>query len=280
MRMVLLLCKLHCIIELSNLFGHILNQNTSERGFDMKKCIPVIFCLLIMTAFTCSAVFLTNQDFAAVVSDNSLSAVLPVIIVDAGHGGFDGGAKSIDGQQEKDFNLAIALKLADKLRADGFAVIMTRTEDAGTENDGLGTLREKKVSDIRNRMKLMQETENCIFVSIHQNFFSDQSCRGAQVFYSGNDPSSKILASCIQKSIAASIQPDNTRVTKKSDSSVYLMYHAEKCAVLVECGFISNYQEVQNLSDDTYQKQLVFAISEGIYNYIFNTSEAPNGVEN
>ena len=245
----------------------------------MKKYVPAVFCLLAMTIFTCSAVFLTDHRLPNAISASDIGNTLPIVIVDAGHGGFDGGATSLDGRDEKDFNLAIALKLAEKLRADGFTVLMTRTDDTGTEDPGLGTLREKKVSDIRNRMKLMNETANCIFISIHQNFFADQSCHGAQVFYSGNDPASRSLASCIQKSIALSLQPDNTREIKKSDRSVYLMYHAEKPAVLVECGFLSNRQDLENLSDEQYQKKLCFAISEGIYHYVLNDTEVTDGIQ-
>jgi len=190
------------------------------------------------------------------------------IIVDAGHGGDDGGAVGINGTVEKDINLDIALKLEKILKFYGFKVIMTRTEDVMTCDDGLDSMRKRKVSDIHNRFELMQKNPDALFVSIHQNKFEDSAQHGTQVFYSGNNEESKVLAQAIQDSIVSSLQKDNSRVVKKSGSGIYLLYHAKNPAVLVECGFISNPTEVKNLKDEKYRMKLAILIADGLIKYL------------
>ncbi|MBR1810459.1 MAG: N-acetylmuramoyl-L-alanine amidase [Clostridia bacterium] len=244
----------------------------------MKKSVSAALSLLVLLTVICSAVVFARKKARTVLTSASAGLSLPVIVLDAGHGGFDGGATATDGTPEKDFNLAIALKLRDCLELMGFQVIMTRTDDTGTEDEGLQTIREKKVSDIHNRMDMMENAGECIFVSIHQNFFADASCHGTQVFYSGNDPRSEAMAKLIQSDIAALLQPENTRQIKRSGDSIYLLYHAKKPAVLIECGFISNTDDVSHLKDATYQQQLSFCIGNALLNY-FNPTEADNGAE-
>ena len=190
------------------------------------------------------------------------------IIVDAGHGGDDGGAVGINGTVEKDINLDIALKLEKILKFYGFKVIMTRTEDVMTCDDGLDSMRKRKVSDIHNRFELMQKNPDALFVSIHQNKFEDSAQHGTQVFYSGNNEESKVLAQAIQDSIVSSLQKDNSRVVKKSGSGIYLLYHAKNPAVLVECGFLSNAGEAAMLSRAEYRQALALVISSSLLDYL------------
>lgn len=240
----------------------------------MKKYLSVIACLVVLLLFCCSIVLLSQTSVPNYMTANTKNiSSLPTVIIDPGHGDFDCGATSIDGNPEKDYNLAISLILADWLKMNGYNVVLTRSNDTGTQDPDAVTLREKKVSDIHNRMNVMNSTENCIFVSIHQNFYSDKSCHGAQVFYSGNNDESKVLAEYIQKSIAVLAEPDNTRVIKKSDKSIYLLHNATKPAVLVECGFISNLNDSKKLADPEYQKKLCLAIGEAIYNYTYSSEE-------
>ncbi len=192
------------------------------------------------------------------------------IIVDAGHGGEDGGAIGLDGTVEKNINLDIALKLEKLLKFYGFNVIMTRTQDVMTCDDGLDSLRKRKVSDIHNRFDLIQKNPDAIFISVHQNKFEDSSQHGTQVFYSANNEESKLLAEAIQASIVSSLQPKNDRVVKKSGSGIYLLYHAEIPAVLVECGFISNSDELKKLKDDSYRMKLAILIADGLIKYLMN----------
>lgn len=192
------------------------------------------------------------------------------VIVDAGHGGDDGGAIGIDGTVEKDINLDIALKLEKILKFYGFNVIMTRTQDVMTCDDGLDSLRKRKISDIHNRFELMRKNPDAIFISVHQNKFEDSSQHGTQVFYSGNDERSKELAEAIQTSVTLTLQRKNDRVVKKSGSGIYLLYHAKIPAVLVECGFISNSDEVKKLKDESYRMKLAILIADGLLKYLSN----------
>ncbi len=190
------------------------------------------------------------------------------VLIDAGHGGVDGGAVAGDGTEEKYINLQIAELLQKQLDAMGVKTAMTRTTDDSIHDSSAQTIREKKVSDIHNRMRMMEETDPCIFVSIHQNKYSDSSLHGTQVFYSPNTTASAQLAQSIQTSVHTLLQPENEREIKKSGNSIYLLYYAKKPAVLVECGFLSNAEETANLKDETYQKQLSFCIAAGILEYL------------
>ncbi len=228
----------------------------------------VFLCALVLLSFLVSIGVINNEKLSRDVSDNLSVKNKPVIIVDAGHGGFDGGASTDDGVSEKVINLNIALYLKDYLNFFGFQVVMTRETDTSTEDEGLTTIRSRKSSDLHNRMALMEKTENAIFVSIHQNHYSSSQYSGAQVFYSGNfSEQSSVLAQNIQESIVYYLQPGNTRQIKPCGTSVYLIYNAVKPAVLVECGFLSNYEEAENLKTKDYQRKMAFSIALGILNY-------------
>ena len=195
------------------------------------------------------------------------------VIIDAGHGGIDGGTSSHDGTLEKDLNLQIAIKVKEFLGSMGVNTVMTRTKDISIHDDSAKTIREKKVSDIRNRLAIMDETENSIFISIHQNHFSQEKYHGTQVFYSINNPDSILLADSVRQSVISVLQNDNSREIKQSGSEIYLLYHAQIPTIMVECGFLSNIDETEKLKDDDYQNQLAFLISLGIMDFL-NTTEA------
>ncbi|HAX83479.1 MAG TPA: cell wall hydrolase [Ruminococcaceae bacterium] len=232
-----------------------------KRPYIIAIFLVFFLVLFAMLRFT----FMANSS-----ADSALAKPITqkTIIVDAGHGGDDGGAVGINGTVEKDINLDIALKLEKILKFYGFKVIMTRTEDVMTCDDGLDSMRKRKVSDIHNRFELMQKNPDALFVSIHQNKFEDSAQHGTQVFYSGNNEESKVLAQAIQDSIVSSLQKDNSRVVKKSGSGIYLLYHAKNPAVLVECGFISNPTEVKNLKDEKYRMKLAILIADGLIKYL------------
>ena len=189
------------------------------------------------------------------------------VIVDAGHGGEDGGAVALDGSVEKDFNLDIALKLENILKLYGYKVIMTRTTDTMTCDKNLKNQRQKKISDIKNRLTLTEKHNNSVLISIHQNKFSDNSQKGAQVFYSPNNFKSKELAELIQSSVVKNLQPDNYRKTKKCGTEIFLLYHSEIPSVLVECGFLSNQNELNLLKDNDYRNKIAILIADGILNF-------------
>ncbi len=194
----------------------------------------------------------------------------PVIIVDPGHGGEDGGAQSDSGILEKDVNLSISLKLADLLRNAGYTVIMTRDTDESIGDQSLPTIRKRKVSDLQNRLAIMEEQKNCLFISIHQNRFSESQYTGTQVFYSVKTEESEKIAEEIRENVVSLLQPENTRQCKPATSSIYLLWNSTKPSVLVECGFLSNSTEAEKLTDEIYQQQMAFAIYRGISDYLYN----------
>ena len=205
--------------------------------------------------------------------DAASTKVNQTVIIDAGHGGPDGGTSADDGTLEKDLNLQIAIKLNESLSSMGIKTVMIRTEDISVHDASANTIRQKKVSDLKNRLKIINETDNSIFVSIHQNHFSDSRYSGTQVFYSKNNPQSSVLADCIRQSVISDLQKENTRETKPSGTDIYLLYHAESPAVMVECGFLSNINESKNLKNENYQKELAFVLALGISDYLNSLKE-------
>ena len=189
-----------------------------------------------------------------------------VIVIDAGHGGEDGGAVAADGTVESGINLAIAQDLDALLRFLGCETRMTRTEDAAIYSDGARTLREKKASDLKNRVALVNETPNAVLLSIHQNSLpSSPSTRGAQVFWNRQEGAEE-LASSIQESLNGAVNAGHEKKAAQVPSSVYLMKEITAPGVLVECGFLSNAAETEQLKDPAYQTKLAAAIAAGVLN--------------
>ena len=190
------------------------------------------------------------------------------IIIDAGHGGMDGGTSSADGTREKDINLSISKKLNSMLIASGYKTVMLRTDDELIGDNSLTTIRARKVSDIRKRLEIAESYPDSLLISIHQNYFTVAKYNGTQVFYSPNSPESKILAQSIQNSVVNALQPDNNRKIKAVGSNIYLLYNCTIPAIMVECGFLSNAQEAEKLKTDSYQTQIALSIMQGFTDYL------------
>ena len=185
-----------------------------------------------------------------------------VILIDAGHGGIDGGAKSKNGTIEKDINLAIALKLKKKLEDNGYKVYMTREDDS--------QLDKKKAQDLSKRCQLKKDTKCEVFISIHQNMFPKSKCFGAQVWYASNDKS-KELADVIQESLKEHINDNNKRIAKAAKEQYKILRDRyDGASVIVECGFLSNYEEEQRLKSDEHQENIVEGIKCGLDKYFEN----------
>lgn len=187
------------------------------------------------------------------------------IVIDAGHGGEDGGATSCTGIQESKFNLEIALRLNDLFQLLGYDTVMIRTADHSVYTSG-DTIAAKKVSDLRQRVKTVNETENAVLVSIHQNTFPEGKYSGAQVFY-GPEGEGQALAEALQAAFCATVNPGSNRKCKRADG-IYLMQHIECTGVLVECGFLSNAEEEAKLRDEAYQKKLCAVIAATVGNFL------------
>lgn len=192
----------------------------------------------------------------------------PVVVIDAGHGGFDGGAIGLDGVIEKDLNLAIALRLREILRVYGIDTVMTRQDDTTLEDDPTASNAKRKGSDTRNRAALAEAAgDNVLFVSLHQNKYEGASSFGAQIFYGTEHAESQAIAEHLQACLIEQLQPENYRAVKRGTDSIYLLTHLHCPTILIECGFLSNRGDVDKLTDETYQNQLAFVIANGIVQY-------------
>ena len=221
--------------------------------------VAMLLCLVLL-----SGLFVTGEKSANV---SAKATQRYTVIIDAGHGGFDGGAVAPDGTLEKDLNLSVALKLDSVLKIMGYDTVLVRDTDVSTADDK-GTERSQKVSDIKARLRLTEKYKDALFVSIHMNKYTSPQPHGAQVFYSQVD-GSKELAEGIQRSITAGVQTDNKRVVKKTTKDIYLLYHAVIPSVIAECGFISNPDDLLKLKSDEYQLKMAAAIAAGINDYYF-----------
>lgn len=222
-------------------------------------CAFLILCVILISYF-----FAVNNRIYKSISAMSYTNSR-VIIIDAGHGGFDGGAVAYDGTLEKDLNLEMALELDRLAEGLGFRTVMVRTTDRSTDSDG-DQSGSKKVKDIKNRLNLMKKYENSIYISLHMNKYSTSQPNGTQVFfapYSGSDA----LAESIQSSVAEKLQPYNKRVVKPATRDIYLLYNATTPAVIVECGFLSNSKDLENLKQKNYRNELAFSVLCGIMAY-------------
>lgn len=200
----------------------------------------------------------------------------PVYVLDAGHGGEDGGAVSASGVKESSVNLAITQDLKQFLQFLGQDIVMVRNEDVSIYSPGAETLRQKKVSDLKNRVALVNETSGAILVSVHQNSLPTvPSVHGAQVFYGTADPSAA-LAQSVQSALNQCVNAGNEKHEKQIAPSIYLFKNVNCPAILIECGFLSNAAETVRLQDASYQKQLAAAIAAGILNT--NSQEAEGDV--
>ncbi len=198
------------------------------------------------------------------VLNNENSSPPKTVILDAGHGGEDGGASSKDGLLEKDLNLALALAMRDILTANGVKVVLTRETDTLLYDRNVDFQGRKKMLDMAARLKIAQDSSDAVFISLHMNTYPHPSCEGVQVWYSDNNDASLGLAKTIHSTTQELLQPENDRPVKRSGSSIYLLHHLECPAVLVECGFLSSPAEAALLGDEGYRQQLALTLCMGI----------------
>lgn len=192
-----------------------------------------------------------------------------VVVIDAGHGGKDPGKVGVNDCLEKDINLSIALILKDFLENQDVKIVMTRESDIGLYQE---SSKNKKVEDMRNRVALIDETAPDLVVSIHQNSYHEEYVSGAQVFYYSHSKEGKELAQVIQEQIKTSLDLDNKRVEKANDS-YYLLKKTSAPTVIIECGFLSNYEDASKLIDESYQEKMAWTIHLAILQYL-NSKEA------
>ena len=229
----------------------------------LKKLLPAAAILLCITTF----LLLMIKSTGRITLNTSAEAQekKPVLIIDAGHGGEDGGAVVGD-VLEKDINLDISYDTADLLKLFGFDVSMTRSSDNALTNEGKD-VKQRKYNDMKMRLDMYNSSADNVIISIHQNKFSSASSHGAQVFYSPNNENSLRLAESMRNSVVSIIQPDNERECKKAGKEIYLLKNTDNPAVIVECGFISNQNERKLLLEKSYQKKMALAVTTGFLDY-------------
>lgn len=189
-------------------------------------------------------------------------------VIDAGHGGEDGGAVGVDGLLEKTVNLKIAQMLYDQLTLAGIPAIMTRTDDRMLYDPASDYRGHKKMLDLRARLDAVKQTPGAVLVSIHLNSFPQQQYSGLQVYYSLNHPDSAVLAELVQTAARQFLQPENDRKTKAAGSNIYLLNRSERPAVLIECGFLSNPGECAKLHEESYLGELSTMIFTAVCDYL------------
>ena len=221
----------------------------------MKRDLILLFlCLCILGA---ASYLGRDQMVAAVAAAPEKGRIL---ILDAGHGGEDGGASSAGGSKESDINLNIVLKTEALMAFLGVRTELTRSEDRSMHSEGASTLHEKKVSDLKNRVEFVNSISDAMLISVHQNHFADSRYSGAQVFYTGGDVSRQ-WGEGTQEILRQVLDPDNDRSAKGIPDNVYLFSHINCPAILVECGFLSNGEEASLLLTDTYQRKISLALA-------------------
>ena len=236
----------------------------------IKICVSL---LLIVTVIISTTVGISMNIYSQSLTD-VYTNTLPyekIIILDAGHGGEDPGAVAQNGVMEKDLNLQLTLEIGKALEEKGYIVVYTRTDDRLLYKEEENIKGIRKISDLKNRCEIAKRYPDSIFVSIHMNSFGSSKYSGLQVYYSNSNSQSQILANSIQNKVIKDLQASNTRVTKPG-KDMYILENITNTAVLIECGFLTNNDELKKLSEKEYQKQLSFSIVCGIIEYIENNN--------
>ena len=234
------------------------------------KYLKQFWPIYLAAAFIFIGISMLGSDAVTTIAEALTPDREVVFIIDAGHGGEDGGAVSCTGVKESIIYLQIALRLDDLMHLLGRETKMIRTEDVSVHTSG-ATVAARKASDLRQRAKIVNETKNAILVSIHQNFFTQSQYCGAQMFYNSHDDA-KQLAQQLQNSLVTTLNPGSNRQIKAVDG-IFLMEHIDRPGVLVECGFLSNPQEEAKLRDDAYQKKIACVIASALVTLDYQTND-------
>lgn len=223
-------------------------------GLMKRDILLLTLCLCILGG----AVWLGKSQVVPAVSTSAKDG--RVLILDAGHGGEDGGASSAGGDKESDINLDIVLKLESLMAFLGVNTQLTRQDDHSLHSSDAKTIREKKVSDLKNRVAMIDSVPNAFLISVHQNHFTDSRYSGAQVFFNDGDVSRQ-WGECTQSVLREVLDSGNRRDAKPMPDGIYLFEHIDCPAILVECGFLSNGEEASLLLTDAYQRKIALALA-------------------
>ncbi len=229
--------------------------------FILKKKSFFVLIFVVISAIILSSM-LVNINIVNLISNDKFT-----VIVDAGHGGEDGGAVGIDNILEKDLNLLYAKDLKSYLEFLGYNVIMTRETDTSIHDLDAKTIREKKSSDLHNRLKITESVKNALLISIHMNKYREEKYSGSQIFFGGKNEKSKTLAEIISKNFKLQVNPENNRETKQVGKEIFLIYNSDIPTVLIECGFISNKNETELLKTKEYREKMMMSVALSVMEY-------------
>ena len=217
---------------------------------------------LLMAVLFLAAAYCLSREGAKLVEN--MEGQKKLVVVDPGHGGEDPGKIGINDEKEKDINLEISLMLMEKLEKQGISVVMTREEDEGLYEENASN---KKVQDLQRRVEMIHERQPDCVVSIHQNSYSDPGVKGAQVFYYEDSVEGKRLAKCLQNALIEQVDPENHRQAK-GNTTYYLLKRTDAPLVICECGFLSNPEEAELLTEKEYQEKVTDAVVSGVLEYL------------
>ncbi|MHC1694528.1 MAG: N-acetylmuramoyl-L-alanine amidase [Eubacteriales bacterium] len=245
-------------------------KNRKSYFVDFKRILYVLkyyffillYIIMAIVIFAYAKKNISHMNAFSIVT--SVETQQPLVIVDAGHGGMDGGAHGSGGILEKDINLSVSLKLEQFLKMADISCLLTRRDDRMLGDE---EARKRKAADLNGRIAIANENPSALFVSVHMNKFPQAQYSGLQVFYSANNPSSKTAAEIVQTNIKAQLQPDNDRQIKPG-KSIYMLQNIRSPAIIVECGFLSNPGEEKLLTQDEYQSKLAFLLFCSIVEYL------------
>lgn len=226
--------------------------------------------LYLVTALLFTGICFYGNEAVTVMAQSAPIDRNVVFVIDAGHGGEDGGAVSCQGYKESDINLQIALRLNDLMHLLGFDTVMIRQCDVSVHTGG-STIAQRKASDLKERVRIVNETPNAVLISIHQNFFQQSKYSGAQMFYN-QQGSAKEMAQCLQNAFVSTVNSGSNR-KEKPVSGIYLLEHIQAPGVLVECGFLSNPGEEAKLRNAAYQKKLCCVIAATLSGLDWQTND-------
>lgn len=229
----------------------------------MKNKLDRVMGILILGLALVAMIFETGNAVYTWFRQNDSSRRY-TIVIDPGHGGNDPGKIGINAVLEKDVNLAISLKLKEILEQNDCRVIMTREADQGLYQEGDTN---KKVADLHARCQIINDSGADAVISIHQNSFTSESSKGAQVFYQTASGEGKLLAEILQEQMVSGLDPDNNRVAK-ANSDYYMLKNTQAPMVIVECGFLSNSQEAELLTQEAYQRRVAWTVALGVLQYV------------
>ena len=222
----------------------------------IKKNMIIAVLLILVVMFSFATIVKTKSKTVAQVSDKT-------VVIDAGHGGADGGCVGVDGVLEKDINLSLSKKVKSVFEENGYKVIMTRETDTDLSDKDKKTIKSQKNSDLKNRAKLVNNSNCSLFISIHMNQYTSPEIFGAQVFYNSNDAKSEQYAKSVMECLKK-IDDKNKRLAKNIPNKNLVFSNINVAGILVECGFLSNPDECKKLQNEEYQKKIANAIYDGV----------------